>query len=75
MTLYSLGEEYQAAARALRERIRQLRKQADEAVLTETERVLLCRRISTLISMARDTASTGRYLKNYYGKDDRCVHE
>ena len=70
MTLHALGEEYQAAARALRERIRALRESTDESVLTETERVLLRRRLSTLITMARDTAATGRYLKNYYGKEE-----
>ncbi len=70
MSLYALGEEYQAAARALRERIRELRESTDESVLTETERVLLRRRLSTLITMARDASATGRYLKNYYGKED-----
>jgi len=70
MTLHALGEEYQAAARALRERIREIEDGVDESVLTETERVLLRRRLSTLISMARDASATGKYLRNYYGKED-----
>ena len=70
MSLFTLGEEYQAAARALRQRIREIQESADEDLLTETERVLLRRRLSTLITMARDASATGRYLKNYYGKED-----
>lgn len=70
MTLFALGEEYQAAARALHKRIRTLREGVDPEQLPETERALLQRRLSALITMARDTAATGRYLKNYYGKED-----
>lgn len=66
MTVYELGEAYLRNAVALRCRISELRTRLRTEQLTESEKILLRRRICVLESMARDSRATGRYLKRYY---------
>ena len=65
MTLYDLSLEYQSAARALRERVRQL--EAEQAAEEDGERrLLLAHRLRLLRSMWRDTQELARHLEHYY---------
>ena len=67
MTLEEMGEDYRARARIFYARITELRGEARDPALSETERILLRRRICVLETMERELRSTGLYLKNYYG--------
>lgn len=67
VTLYDLSLEYQGAAQALRERIRQLEEeQAGEE--DGERRLLLDHRLRLLRSMWRDTREVARHLEHYYEK-------
>ena len=71
MSMEELAEEYRHSAALCRERVRELRAQLETAPASETERLLLRRRISILVTMAADTAAIAGYLKHYYGRTKR----
>ena len=69
MTLAEMAEEYRADALRLRARGAELTKACGTEKLSETEKIILRRRICILNTMERDLTATARYLKNYYGRN------
>ena len=75
MNLNELSEQYRAGGEACRLRAAQLTEVLKTEKLPEMERMRLRRRICILMTMARESAATAKYLKNYYGDDDNGKHE
>jgi len=76
MTLEEMSEEYRAASEKCRQRFRELCHELRNTDMSETERMLLRRRMCLVEAMAKETMSTARYLKNYYaGSDDADAGE
>lgn len=69
MTLEALSREYQISGQACKQRVRELEAALREPGVTETQRLILRRRITVLTGMARDAIATGRYLQNYYKRE------
>ena len=67
MTLSELSKEYRESGQKCRQRVDELRLVLDTEPMSETERLILRRRIYILETMARQTIATSNYLKNYYG--------
>lgn len=70
MTLQQLSEEYRVSADLCRQRVAELNRQLRDEELSETEKLLLRRRICILSGMVRETASTANYLRTYYGEEN-----
>lgn len=70
MTLQTLSEEYRASGQACKQRVRELEGKLTDPNITETQRLLLRRRMYILTTMARDAMATAGYLQNYYRKDE-----
>lgn len=68
MTLKELSVQYGESAEICRRRFRELQEKLANDVMSETEKLILRRRICLVESMARDAAATSRYLNNYYGR-------
>lgn len=69
MTLELLSEQYKASGQACKQRARALEAALEDPDITETERMLLRRRVCILMSMARDALETAGYLKHYYDEE------
>lgn len=67
MNMAELSEEYRDSAALCRDRARALRLWLNEEALTQTERMLLKRRINMLSEMAADAGAIAKYLRSYYG--------
>lgn len=65
MKLDELGAQYALAARALRERLKQVEGELERAG-DETEELRLRYRLRLLRSMYRDTRAAALYLEHYY---------
>ncbi|MCC8078084.1 MAG: hypothetical protein LUC21_03165 [Oscillospiraceae bacterium] len=68
MSMEELSESYRESATLCRVRAAELRERLRTELMGETERMLLRRRINLLVEMAAETASTARYLRDYYGR-------
>lgn len=68
MTLWELSKQYSAAAEALRERIRLLKAQAEQAD-SEAERQSLLNRVRILNAMWRDTREIAVLTEHYYERN------
>lgn len=75
MDMKELAKQYRQSAAACRSRAAELAGTLDGNELSAGETMALRRRISMLRTMAAETASTARYLENYYerksGNDSR----
>ena len=67
MTLTQLSEQYRDSGKKCRDRADELIKTLKTAPMSETERLLLRRRIYMIETMARQTTATANYLRDYYG--------
>lgn len=67
MNMAELSEEYRDSAAKCRDRARALRSSLREEPLSQTERMLLKRRINMLSEMAADAGAIAKYLRRYYG--------
>lgn len=70
MKLRELSFEYKEAAAACRQRAKELRESMAQCE-SETEKLLLRRRIAILMQMAGDAAATAKYLYGYYGTEGK----
>ena len=70
MTLQELSREYRDSAQLCKQRAAELAAQLDDPGLSETQRLLLRRRICILTAMARDTMGVSSYLHTYYRKEN-----
>lgn len=68
MTLWELSRQYGAAADTLRDRIRLLKKQAEEAD-SESKRQSLLNRVRILNAMWRDTHEIAVLTEHYYERN------
>lgn len=68
MKIEELAVQYRESGEKCRRRQMELKSIMLTAQMSETERLLLRRRIHMLGSMAREAMATSNYLKNYYGK-------
>lgn len=68
MRIEELAVQYRESSEKCRRRQMELKSIMLTALMSETERLLLRRRIYMLGSMAREAMATSNYLKNYYGK-------
>ena len=68
MNMAELSEEYRDSAARCRDRARALRAWLNGEALTQTERMLLKRRINMLSEMAADAGAIAKYLRRYYGQ-------
>ena len=68
MTLTQLSEQYRESGKKCRDRADELRITLETVPMSETERLLLRRRIYILETMARQTTATAKYLRYYYGE-------
>ncbi len=66
MNLQELSESYAHSSRLCRERAAELNRQVQDPGISETERLLMRRRICILLGMARETGGISRYLHTYY---------
>ena len=71
MTLEELAESYQESSALCRGRADELELQVKDPTLTETQRLLLRRRICILTGMARETSGIARHLRTYHRKEER----
>ena len=67
MNMTELSEEYRNSAALCRGRARTLREALREEELSQTERMILKRRINMLSEMAADAGAIAKYLRRYYG--------
>lgn len=67
MTLTELSAQYRESGEKCRRRVEELRLILETEPMSETERLILRRRIYIIAGMARQTIATSNYLKNYYG--------
>ena len=67
MTLTELSVQYRESGEKCRRRVEELLLELRTQPMSETERLLLRRRIYILSTMAKQTIATGRYLGRYYG--------
>lgn len=70
MTIREMAAEYRDSALRFRGRMAELRRICAEEPMSETERIILRRRICVLDTMERELASTAKYLENYYRRDE-----
>lgn len=70
MDMKELAKQYRDGAAACRERAAELAKALGDHAASGSETMALRRRISILRTMAAETASTARYLENYYERKD-----
>jgi hypothetical protein len=76
MTLEEMSGEYLAVSEKCRQRFRELCHELRNTDMSETERMLLRRRMCLVEAMAKETMSTAIYLKNYYaGSEYACDGE
>ena len=68
MNMAELSEEYRASAALCRDRARTLRERLREDQFSQTERMILKRRINMLSEMAADAGAIAKYLRRYYGR-------
>lgn len=68
MTLREMAKEYRGSGREFHARIAELKQKCGNEAMSETERILLRRRICVLETIERELRSTGKYLENYYGR-------
>ncbi len=66
MDLLSLASQYRESGELCRRRVQQLSKRLECFEGSETEKIILRRRIMVLMTMERDTIATSNYLANYY---------
>lgn len=69
MDLKTMALEYAAGGQACRKRAEELRQCLNQEALGEMEKLRLRRRVQILVTMARDSIATSRYLEHYY---DHC---
>lgn len=71
-----MAAEYRVSGEKCRDRVRELREKVKTHDMTESEKLLLRRRITMLSAMARDAVAISKYLESYYerscGKYVRC---
>jgi len=73
MTLEEMAEQYRQTGENCRASLRRLYDELRGRDLSETERLLLKRRICLVESMTRDAYATSRYLANYYSSEDKKI--
>lgn len=66
MNMTELAHEYRISGELCRRRVTELRQRMTEDVLSESEKLVLYRRITILSAMARDTIATSNQLARYY---------
>lgn len=66
MNLTELAWEYRKSGELCRGRVTELRQRMAKVPLTESEKLVLYRRITVLAAMARDTIATSNQLAKYY---------
>lgn len=66
MKLAELSLQYRASGEAIRARVALLEQGLKQGHMSETEKLLLRRRITILTSMYRETLETSNYLARYY---------
>ena len=67
MELSELSAEYRESGEKCRSRAGELTELLGSAEMSETERLILRRRIYILASMGRECIATSNYLRSYYG--------
>jgi len=74
MTLSKMAKEYRESGEKCRSRVKELTTILETEYMSETERILMRRRVSVLSTMARDAIAISRYLENYYGEKRRAAN-
>ena len=69
MKLQELAKSYQQSSISCRQRIAELAAQVSDPEISETQRMLLRRRICILTGMARETRAISKYLATYYQEE------
>jgi len=67
MNLSELSDEYRESGEKCRVRSAELQKLLRTKEMSETERLILRRRIYIISAMARESIATSNYLRGYYG--------
>ncbi|HHU21907.1 MAG TPA: hypothetical protein GXZ52_00570 [Clostridiales bacterium] len=66
MNLDMLSKEYRECGEKCRAKLKQLEQEIVSDKLTESQRLILRRKLTILSDMARETIAISNYLKHYY---------
>jgi len=71
MKLSELAKEYRISGEKCRKRAKELNALIQNGSLSESEKLMLRRRLTIITAMARETIETANKLAGYYGRRDR----
>ncbi|MGI5935746.1 MAG: hypothetical protein ACOX7I_02915 [Oscillospiraceae bacterium] len=66
MNLDMLSKEYRECGEKCRAKLKELEREMASGGLTESQRLVLRRKLTILADMARETIAISNYLKHYY---------
>ena len=70
MKLSELAKEYRISGEKCRKRAKELNALIQNGGLSESEKLMLRRRLTIITAMARETIETANKLAGYYGRSD-----
>lgn len=73
MNLDMLSKEYRECGEKCRAKLKELEREMASGGLTESQRLILRRKLTILADMARETLAISNYLKHYYRGE--CEHD